>query len=152
MAPCTTRTACRHRIASSPRTTRSCSSARRGASRRSPGPGARTSTRVPDQRSVRRHDGAMLLLAPAAAGWALTAARMDGMAAGPGSDLGSAGWFAVSWLLMTAAMMLPAITPMVLAHSRRFSSGRATAARAVGYLVTWVAAGLVAYMAVEGVR
>ena len=93
-----------------------------------------------------------LLLAPAAAAWVLTAARMDGMAAGPGSELGDVGWFTVSWLLMMAAMMLPAVTPMVVAYSRRSTLGGATAAFAGGYLLTWAAAGLFGYAAVEGVR
>jgi predicted metal-binding membrane protein len=83
-----------------------------------------------------------LLLALAAAGWALTDERMSGMAAGPGSELGDVGCFSISWLLMMAAMMLPAITPMAVAYSRRSTPGGATAAFAAGYLVTWVAAGL----------
>jgi len=34
---------------------------------------------------------------------------MAGMDAGPGSDLGGPGWFAATWALMMAAMMLPAV-------------------------------------------
>jgi hypothetical protein len=48
-----------------------------------------------------------LLLAVAAMTWALTHRRMAWMDAGPGSDLGGPGWFAASWALMMAAMMLP---------------------------------------------
>jgi hypothetical protein len=48
-----------------------------------------------------------LLLAVAAITWALTHRRMAGMDAGPGSDLGGLGWFAATWALMMAAMMLP---------------------------------------------
>ena len=86
-----------------------------------------------------------MVLAAAAAAWAFTAARMGGMDAGPGSDLGDLGWFTVSWLLMMAAMMLPAIAPVAVGYGR-------PARFAAGYLTTWVAAGLVAYAAVEGVR
>jgi predicted metal-binding membrane protein len=55
-----------------------------------------------------------VLLAVTAAAWALTADRMAGMNAGPGAELGGLGWFAVSWLVMMAAMMLPALAPMVV--------------------------------------
>jgi hypothetical protein len=47
---------------------------------------------------------------------------MGGMDAGPGTELGGLGWFAVGWVTMMAAMMLPSIAPMVLAHAR-FRSG-----------------------------
>jgi predicted metal-binding membrane protein len=93
-----------------------------------------------------------LILALAAAGWVLTYDRMGGMDAGPGSELGALGWFTVSWTLMMAAMMLPAITPMVLAYSRRATAAGSTAAFSAGYLATWVAAGVVAYALIEGVR
>jgi predicted metal-binding membrane protein len=94
---------------------------------------------------------AVLLVLDAAA-WTLTADRMAGMDAGPGSELGGVGWFAVSWLVMMAAMMLPALTPMVVAYARRAVRPGATAAFAAGYLVAWLAAGLVGYAAVEAVR
>jgi predicted metal-binding membrane protein len=94
----------------------------------------------------------VILLALAAAAWALTAARMDGMDAGPGSPLGGLGWFAVSWLVMTAAMMLPAVAPMLAAYDRRAMRPDATADFAAGYLLAWLAAGLVGYAAVEAVR
>jgi predicted metal-binding membrane protein len=84
--------------------------------------------------------------------WALTADRMAGMDAGPGSALGGIGWFALTWLLMMAAMMLPALTPMVVAYSRRAGSRTSTAAFAVGYLAAWLAAGFVAYAAIQTVR
>jgi hypothetical protein len=46
----------------------------------------------------------VLLIAVAAACWAVTANRMQGMDMGPGTDLGSLGWFAGVWLTMMAAM------------------------------------------------
>src|SRR4051812_49529507 len=55
----------------------------------------------------------VLLLGLAVAAWVLTDRRMSGMDAGPGTELGGVGWFAVSWTLMMAAMMLPAGAPMV---------------------------------------
>jgi predicted metal-binding membrane protein len=91
-----------------------------------------------------------LLLALAAAGWALTAARMDGMDAGPGSELGGLGWFIVVWVTMTVAMMLPSAVPMVLAYAR--VQGGATPLFVAGYLGPWAAAGLAGYVLVEGVR
>jgi predicted metal-binding membrane protein len=94
----------------------------------------------------------VLLLALAGAAWALTDRRMGGMDAGPGSELGGLGWFAVTWALMMAAMMLPAVAPTVAAYRRRAAWPGATPAFAAGYLVAWLAAGLLGYALVEGVR
>jgi hypothetical protein len=63
------------------------------------------------------------LLAVAAGAWALTGERMGEMDAGPGTELGGLGWFAVVWVTMMAAMMLPSIAPMV-SRTRGFRSGR----------------------------
>jgi predicted metal-binding membrane protein len=52
---------------------------------------------------------------------------------------------------MMAAMMLPALTPMVAAFRRR-GTATGSALFAAGYLTAWVAAGLVAYAAIEAVR
>jgi predicted metal-binding membrane protein len=93
-----------------------------------------------------------LLLAVAAGGWVVSDQRMAGMDAGPGSELGTLGWFAVTWLVMMAAMMLPAVTPMAAAFSRRAGALVGTAAFAAGYLAAWVAAGLAGYAAIEGAR
>ena len=90
------------------------------------------------------------LLALAAAACLLTAERMDGMDAGPGAELGGAGWFAVTWVLMMAAMMLPALVPAALAFAR--AGRRPVAAFVVGYLGAWTASGLAAYLAFEAVR
>lgn len=93
-----------------------------------------------------------LLLALAGAAWALTDLRMDGMDAGPGSELGDLGWFAITWALMMMAMMLPAVAPTVATYRSRAAGRRATPAFAIGYLVAWLGAGLLAYALVEGVR
>jgi predicted metal-binding membrane protein len=95
---------------------------------------------------------ASAVLALAAGAWALTAERMAGMDGGPAGDLGGAGWFAVTWLVMMAAMMLPALAPMVAAYGRRAERPGATAAFTAGYLAAWLAAGLLAYVLVGAVR
>jgi predicted metal-binding membrane protein len=87
-----------------------------------------------------------VLLALAAAAWLVTGARMDGMDMGPGSELGGLGWFAVTWVAMMAAMMLPALGPAVV--RQRGSSGLFVA----GYLLPWAAAGVAGYAVVEAVR
>jgi predicted metal-binding membrane protein len=85
----------------------------------------------------------------------LTAERMDGtgsmagMDPGPSGDLGSVGWFGLTWALMMGAMMLPALVPAALASAR--GGGRAVAAFVVGYLGSWTAAGLAVYGAVAAV-
>jgi predicted metal-binding membrane protein len=90
------------------------------------------------------------LLVAAAAAWAVTGDRMGGMDAGPGTELGGLGWFAVVWVTMMAAMMLPSIAPMVLAHARvRIGAMPAFVA---GYLLTWGAVGILGWALVEGVR
>ena len=94
----------------------------------------------------------VLLLGLAGAGWAVTDQRMGGMDAAPGGELGGLGWFAVTWLVMMAAMMLPSVIPMVVEYSRRQAPAGATPLFAAGYLVAWLGAGLLAYALVEGVR
>jgi predicted metal-binding membrane protein len=98
------------------------------------------------------------LLAIAAACWVVTGDRMDGMDAGPGTELGGLGWFLVVWVTMMAAMMLPSLAPIVLGRARiaRASAGgpamATTAAFVVGYVLAWGAVGLLGYAIVEGVR
>lgn len=95
-----------------------------------------------------------LLLALALAGWLFTDSRMEGMDAGPGTDLGGLGFYVASWVTAMAAMMFPSIWPMVSVFARlqrrRREAGRtapagATALFVAGYLLTWTAAGLAAY-------
>ena len=75
---------------------------------------------------------------------------MRGMDAGPGTDLGSVGWYLGIWVTMMAAMMLPSATPMVLlfskvaASSTRSARPRDGAVRG-GIPDRWTAYGLVAY-------
>src|SRR5262245_30038554 len=93
------------------------------------------------------------LILLAAIAWAITGDRMDGMDAGPGTDLGGLGFWVTAWVVMMAAMMFPSIAPMVVMHARLEEGHRrdgestagTTALFVAGYLVTWAAAGLVAY-------
>jgi hypothetical protein len=71
------------------------------------------------------------LVVVAVRAWAVTGARMDGMDAGPGTELGGLGWFAVVWVTMMAAMMLPSIVPRS-SRTRGFRSGSAEGQRPVG--------------------
>jgi predicted metal-binding membrane protein len=98
------------------------------------------------------------LLAVAAVCWAVTGDRMDGMDAGPGTELGGLGWFVGVWVTMMAAMMLPSLAPMVLGHARiERAAGGATAmattvAFVIGYVLVWASVGLLGYALIEGVR
>jgi predicted metal-binding membrane protein len=101
------------------------------------------------------------LVVLAAVAWAMTGDRMDGMDAGPGTDLGGFGFWVTAWVVMMAAMMFPSIAPMVIMHARieegKRKQGRPTEAGATamfvgGYLLTWAAAGLLGYAIIEGVR
>src|SRR3954470_5730535 len=95
-----------------------------------------------------------LLLGLAALAWWSTADRMAGMDAGPGTDLGTLGWFLGIWVVMMAAMMLPSVAPTVALFSRMTQRRDRTAPLAftAGYLLTWTLAGLVAYGLVELAR
>ena len=95
---------------------------------------------------------ATVVVGVAAGAWALTADRMAGMDAGPGAELGGVGWFAISWLVMMAAMMLPALVPAVIASVRRAGRPGDAGRFVAGYLTVWFTAGLVAYAAIESVR
>jgi predicted metal-binding membrane protein len=89
----------------------------------------------------------LLLFALAALAWWSTANRMAGMDAGPGTGLGSLGWFLGVWVVMMAAMMFPSLSPTVALYTtmtRRHGLSR-PALFTAGYLVVWGAAGLAAY-------
>ena len=92
-----------------------------------------------------------LLLCLGALAWWSTADRMAGMDAGPGSALGALGWFVGAWVVMMAAMMLPSSAPTVALYARltRRPSVLRPLVFTAGYLVTWTAAGLLAYGLVE---
>jgi predicted metal-binding membrane protein len=86
------------------------------------------------------------LLAAAALAWWSTADRMAGMDAGPGTALGSVGWFTGVWATMMAAMMLPSLAPSAAVFTavvRRELSR--VLLFAGGYLLVWSIAGIGAY-------
>jgi predicted metal-binding membrane protein len=66
---------------------------------------------------------------------------------GPGTDLGTLGWFVGVWVVMMAAMMLPSVSPTIALYSRMTRSRSPVAALVFtsGYLLTWTIAGFVAY-------
>jgi predicted metal-binding membrane protein len=88
-----------------------------------------------------------LLFALAALAWWFTVDRMRGMDDGPGTDLGTLGWFLGVWLVMMAAMMFPSVSPTVALYSQ-MTKKRSPVAPLIfvcGYLLTWTAAGLLAF-------
>jgi predicted metal-binding membrane protein len=88
-----------------------------------------------------------LLVALAALAWWSTVRAMDGMGANPGADLGTLAWFVGVWIVMMAAMMLPAVSPTVALYARmtRQRGNARPVAFTAGYLVVWGSAGLAAY-------
>jgi predicted metal-binding membrane protein len=95
-----------------------------------------------------------VLLALAAAGWWWTRDEMRGMDNGPWTGLGTFGWFLGVWVVMMAAMMFPSVAPTVALYARMSGQHRlAPVAFAVGYLVTWTGAGVIAFLiGVAGAR
>jgi predicted metal-binding membrane protein len=94
------------------------------------------------------------LLAAAALAWALTVRSASGMPPGPGTMGRDLPGFLTLWALMMAAMMLPSVAPVVSLYARTLktrSNGFTRAVRSAslvaGYLVAWVAFGVVAFAA-----
>ena len=103
-------------------------------------------------RSARPVALAALLLGVTLATWLVVVERMAGMDAGPGTDLGTLGWFLGVWVTMMAAMMLPSAAPVVLLFARvnaqRSGQGRAFVSPwifVLGYLAVWTVFGVFAY-------
>jgi predicted metal-binding membrane protein len=99
------------------------------------------------------------VLSLAAVSWVLSVGRMQGMDAGPGVALGALGWFAATWLLMMAAMMLPTIAPVVavecFADRRHLAVRRRILAAGVFiacYLAVWALAGTAGYLVLRAGR
>jgi predicted metal-binding membrane protein len=95
---------------------------------------------------------AVVVLAAALVTWIVTVERMQGMDAGPGTDLGGLGWYVGIWVTMMAAMMFPSAAPMVFLF-HRISTERARRGQpfvptwifGLCYLAVWTAYGLAAY-------
>ncbi|MDX6539227.1 MAG: hypothetical protein QOI71_837 [Gaiellales bacterium] len=94
---------------------------------------------------------AALLLGAALIAWIVTVQRMRGMDAGPGTDLGTLGWYLGIWVTMMAAMMLPSAAPTVLMFARARGDAQ-TSIFVVGYLLAWTGYGLAAYAIYRGIR
>jgi predicted metal-binding membrane protein len=94
------------------------------------------------------------ILAGTAAAWLALSGRMAGMDGGPGGDPGTPAWFAGTWAVMVAAMMLPAVAPAVL----RLVRGKGPSAPAalvlflLGYGAVWMAGGLIGFALLQAVR
>ena len=103
---------------------------------------------APALSAVRTRLGLVLLLfVLAAIGWWWTADQMRGMDDGPWTGLGTVGWFLAVWIVMMAAMMFPSVAPTVALYSRmtRQRSPVLPLMFVSGYLLTWAAAGVLAY-------
>ncbi len=112
----------------------------------------------PACRALREGDAPQEIAAPglialasiivAALAWAWTIAQSGSMS-GMGMGLGSFGSFAVSWVVMMAAMMLPSATPLVFEFATHAEGRRgwqaATALLGLTYLCVWLAFGVVCY-------
>jgi predicted metal-binding membrane protein len=72
---------------------------------------------------------------------------MHGMDDGPWTGLGTFGWFLSVWVVMMAAMMLPSVAPTIALYARmtRQRSPLSPLLFTAGYLVTWAAAGILAF-------
>jgi predicted metal-binding membrane protein len=88
-----------------------------------------------------------VLFVVAGVGWWWTADQVNGMDDGPWTELGTLGWFIGVWVVMMAAMMFPSVSPTVALYARMTSAqpGGLPLLFALGYLVTWAAAGALAF-------
>jgi predicted metal-binding membrane protein len=88
-----------------------------------------------------------LLVAAAGLAWWWSAVRMAGMDAGPGTNLGTLGWFVGVWVVMMAAMMFPSVSPTVALYARM--TRRRDPSRPLlftgAYTMVWAAGGVIAY-------
>ncbi|TML45509.1 MAG: DUF2182 domain-containing protein [Actinobacteria bacterium] len=89
---------------------------------------------------------ALLFVLAGLASWS-TVDRMRGMDGGPGTSLGTLGWFLGVWTVMMTAMMLPSVSPTVALYARmtRERSPVAPLVFTSGYLLVWAGAGILAF-------
>lgn len=104
---------------------------------------------------TRRRVATVLVLASlAVAAWVASANQMSGMEMGDRFTAGTLGFFVTLWVLMMAAMMFPSVWPAVvmfgLIARRRISKDTTTTGRSasfvIGYLASWIAFGLAAFI------
>jgi predicted metal-binding membrane protein len=79
------------------------------------------------------------------ASWVLAVQRMNGMAMGVATGLGSFESFVVLWALMMAAMMVPGAVPAVVRHTLTRGQLRAVPLFVGSYLAVWTLLGLAVY-------
>jgi predicted metal-binding membrane protein len=109
------------------------------------------------RRDARTIPAALVLVAGLA--WWLSVDRMDGMDGGPSAQLGGFGWFTATWVLMMAAMMLPAMAPTLRMwdaersrHATRWRQIVGPIATVVAYLAVWTLAGALTYLVLRAGR
>jgi predicted metal-binding membrane protein len=81
----------------------------------------------------------------AAASWAIAVWQMHGMDMGVGTRLGSFASFIAVWVVMMAAMMLPAAAPAVLRRAQATGGVRAVPLFIGSYLAVWALVGVAVY-------
>jgi predicted metal-binding membrane protein len=104
--------------------------------------------------SVSHHAAEVALIGCAALAWYLTVPGLADMSAGPGT-MGLELWgFLGVWTLMMAAMMLPSLAPLTSTYLRTIRAVRSPRTRGIrttglvlGYLLTWIGFGVIAYAA-----
>jgi predicted metal-binding membrane protein len=80
----------------------------------------------------------------AAASWVVAIRQMSGMDMGVATRLGSFAFFAVLWVWMMAAMMLPGATPAVVRRAQA-DGVRAVPVFVAAYLAVWAVVGVAVY-------
>jgi Predicted metal-binding integral membrane protein (DUF2182) len=86
-----------------------------------------------------------ITLVAAGVAWVVPIERMSGMNMGVETRLGSLASFALVWLSMMAAMMLPGAVPAVVRRARADGLVPAAIRFNGAYLVVWMAAGAAVY-------
>jgi predicted metal-binding membrane protein len=87
-----------------------------------------------------------LTLGLAAASWVLAVRQMNGMDMGVATRLGSFTFFAVVWVTMMAAMMLPGAVPAVVRRVQASGRVRGVPLFLGSYLAVWALAGVAVYL------
>ena len=86
-----------------------------------------------------------LTLGLAAVSWLVAVRQMSGMDMGVATRLGSFAFFAVVWVTMMAAMMLPGAAPAVVRHVQASGRMRGVPLFLGSYLAVWALAGAAVY-------
>jgi predicted metal-binding membrane protein len=87
-----------------------------------------------------------LTLGLAAASWVVAVRQMNGMDMGVATRLGSFAFFAVAWVTMMAAMMLPGAVPAVVRRVQVSGRVRGVPLFLGSYLAVWALAGAAVYV------